>query len=92
MKHIIRIISSDPLSIRGGMTFVNLQSFPHAMKYSGQLLFMSDGWLMCCVLSVLCWRRIPRYSFDMTSLAPRVFERCIVENRSIFFLERSQMR
>jgi exopolysaccharide biosynthesis WecB/TagA/CpsF family protein len=45
-----------------------------------------DGILLVKVLNLFGFKNIKRESFDMTSLAPIVFEKAIKENKSIYFI------
>ena len=46
----------------------------------------ADGILMSTLLSVLLGRPVHRYSFDMTSLAGKVFESCTTKNLRLGFI------
>ncbi len=45
-----------------------------------------DGWLLVLFLRIFCGIKVPRHSFDMTSLAPIVFNEAIQQSKSIYFI------
>lgn len=71
------------------ITFLN--PFSYLFFRKNQHLFSSfdmifiDGFLLVVLLRIIGIRS-KRTSFDMTSLAPKVFERCINSDKSIYFI------
>lgn len=86
-----RAIISDQLNEPNQLfTFLNPVSYLVARKrvglYSAFDYKLPDGWLYAAVLSLVLKIKAPRYSFDMTSLAPLVFKKAIEKNQSIYFI------
>lgn len=70
-------------------TFLNpvsyLKARKHLKKYEQFDCLLADGWLFVAALKAV-GINTQRHSFDMTSLAPVVFEKAIKENKTIYFL------
>lgn len=70
-------------------TFLNPVSFVKARKnyltYLNYDYLLSDGWLFVAALKTI-GIKTNRYSFDMTSLAPVVFNKAIEQNQTIYFI------
>lgn len=70
-------------------TFLNPVSYLKARKLPKTYLkfnyILADGWLFVAALR-LVGIKTKRFSFDMTSLAPVVFQKAIKKQQSIFFL------
>lgn len=70
-------------------TFLNpvsyLQARTNFISYQNYDFLLSDGWLFVAALKSI-GIETSRYSFDMTSLAPIVFNKAIEQNKSIYFL------
>jgi exopolysaccharide biosynthesis WecB/TagA/CpsF family protein len=71
------------------ITFLNPYSYLLARKNKKLFEMFNikiDGLLLVKVLNFFGFENIKRESFDMTSLAPTVFENVIKENQSIYFI------
>lgn len=71
------------------ITFLNPYSYLLArreQKLFEQFHIKFDGLLLVKILNLLGLRDTKRESFDMTSLAPLVFNQAIKENKSIYFI------
>ena len=82
----IKIIDRDKNSERP-TTFLNPFSYIVArknIKHLSQFNIEIDGGMLVVVLRFF-GLRVKRKSFDMTSLAPIVFENAIKNNQSVFF-------
>jgi exopolysaccharide biosynthesis WecB/TagA/CpsF family protein len=70
-------------------TFLNpvsyLQARKHVKKYEKFNCLLADGWLFVAALRAI-GIKAHRFSFDMTSLAPIVFQRAIEGKKSVYFL------
>lgn len=79
-----KINSSNTLT-----TFLNPVSYLKARKhleyYEQFDCLLADGWLFVAALRVV-GITTQRHSFDMTSLAPIVFQNAIAEKKSVYFL------
>ncbi|MEW6691451.1 MAG: WecB/TagA/CpsF family glycosyltransferase [Pseudomonadota bacterium] len=71
-------------------TFVNPYSYFILRKkpdiYSQFDHIYLDGFLLVTLLRLFGFRNIERKSFDMTSMAPEVFNECASKNKTIFFV------
>lgn len=85
---------STPLNLNkirssGLTTFLNPVSYLKARKYfktyNSFNYLLADGWFFVAILKLI-GIKTRRYSFDMTSLAPVVFNKAIDQNQSIYFL------
>lgn len=77
------------------VTFLNpygLQSNnTHTTLYENFDYIASDGILPVWLLRIFGHKVRPRISFDMSSLAPHIFDYCIKENKSIYFIGSTQI-
>lgn len=85
------LVSAEPKSI----TFFNPYSLYIAVKndvsvYKSFDYICFDGFLLPHILKVVTGRNTPRLSFDMTSLAPIVFNYLSKEKKDVFFIGSTQ--
>ncbi len=70
-------------------TFLNpvsyLQARKHAQNYEQFDRLLADGWLFVAALKAV-GINTQRHSFDMTSLAPVVFQQAIKNRQSVYFI------
>ena len=76
------------LTNKGINTFVNPHSYL-LLRKSNDLSYIDkiyvDGILLVKLFSIF-GIKVKRRSFDMTSLAPKVFRECIEKNKTIYFI------
>jgi exopolysaccharide biosynthesis WecB/TagA/CpsF family protein len=72
------------------ISFVNPYSYFLLRKQNHVIqkidLWGVDGIALCYLLRIMSNKFIPRYSFDMTSLAPVLFENAVKEKKSVYFI------
>ncbi len=72
------------------ITFINFYSITIAqkypIKYSKFDYIASDGFLLTIIFNILIKKTTKRISFDMSSLAPIIFQFAIDHNKSIYFI------
>jgi N-acetylglucosaminyldiphosphoundecaprenol N-acetyl-beta-D-mannosaminyltransferase len=72
------------------VTFVNLYSYSRINEHARVLSYFDkigvDGISLCWLMNCVTEKRVERISFDMTSLAPLVFQRLIDQNKSIYLI------
>jgi len=69
-------------------SYMILRSHPHLLASAGRIAL--DGQLLVKILSLFWLRRIDRISFDMTSLAPVVFERAAALRQRVYIVGSTQ--
>lgn len=75
-------------------TFLNPVSYLDALKNKFLILqfdgIFVDGSLLCTAIRILYGKKVARCSFDMTSLAPRLFEYAEKNNKTIYIVASKQ--
>lgn len=90
-----RIMSSDSDDCSGqSVIFLNPHSYmilrDHPYLFAATAKVGIDGQLLVKILSIFWSRHIDRVSFDMTSLAPRVFHDAAVSCKSVYIIGSTQ--
>lgn len=81
-------LSGRPVMFINPYSYLVLRDHPHLLMSAGRIGI--DGQLLVRILSVLLFRRINRVSFDMTSLAPVVFQRAVETRQRVYVIGSTQ--
>lgn len=96
-KNLLKIITESKNEIRSFnsskaelVTFINPVSYCKILQYKDLLkqfdYLLIDGILLSSFINIFGIKNVRRSSFDMTSLAPQLFNYSIKNNKSIFFI------
>ena len=93
-KKIIITNEQDIQDVFGGKrkiySFVNPVSYISFSQNKNSLIeldgLFSDGGILCQFIKLFYWKKVSRMSFDMTSVAPLLFNHCEKYGKTIYFI------